>query len=728
MAAVTGSGTSPDTGVTTPGDEASATGRPLCPGCGVHAPQRETTCQICGTAVTEPLRSAPQLDHDLFWVGVQCSFECRVCGHRSPLNHLDLDGSVMCLNCGIEQKFDEKQWWAGIDHAHAVGDLAGPDPEGRRPNAATPLGERNPFRQIGIDRTFAEEQQRGVVISGRVTTHSLAVRAMPGHPLCRNCRVPVVLTKNHEERIGTRCPRCNDEREYQRPGGIPKKRKRKLRGVVAGEHLVGQRDAELEQNAGGATLVKCPNCHAPLEARGDSSLLTCSYCSATSRLSPTTLRQLGHRDLQPELWWMLFSGESSLRRELRGRAEQERVRAEQKARRWEQVQREHQRRGEGQSRPSATAKEQPPQRGAPGRAATKPRKKKPGQASTAVAVGLTVAAMTLGGGYALYMRLQDAAAVTARPSAARLHEFSFDLSPHEAAALFAVEAKNDMSVDFSPSDVIRHARIVRGGGPAYSITLTGGEAFDLDAAKRRMKELSPHRLRGGAALEVNAAKSLLRYSPIALPQTRGKVEAMTWIQDDGRAKAQINALWALARYVATGQPRPTADQLKRLNGPQLTEIDQLDPKVPIEGAAEAFDAIFPSGGCTNVTDAMTGVSRLVCETEVDHGRVQKLQLAWTNAKGATLESAHFRFWFDRGAAEPVHSCLEQTLGQGEKVVVDHGSGRGHWLWKLGEAGDVARVDGSQLVIESSKEREITTPPGWTQHLKPIVTVLEACQD
>ncbi len=291
-------------------------GRELCPGCGLQAPRHRTNCKICSTPFPQQRPLSPEVGGDLYWVAVRCSIECRACGHRSPVNFLDLDGSVACLRCGIDQKFELRLWWEAIELAHATGDLAGPSPEGRFPDRAVSIAAINQFATVGCQQTFAEKTAVAPPsIQGSPSSPCLTIQASPGHPLCLRCRVPLLLAGLDEGGMVTRCPQCGEQRQYRLPSGLASKRPG-LCGVLAGAHLVGRLEVELEQDRGGATLVKCPNCHAPLDVRGTDSLVHCRYCGAASRISPRALRHLGYQHLEPETWWMLFSGPSAQRRTL----------------------------------------------------------------------------------------------------------------------------------------------------------------------------------------------------------------------------------------------------------------------------------------------------------------------------------------------------------------------------------------------------------------------------
>ena len=254
----------------------------ICPGCGAIAPTERTTCVRCKASLAAPLVINDPVTG--FWVGVECGFKCRACGHTSPLNFLDVDGDVRCLRCGIEQEFARDQWWDGLEVAHAAGDLTGPVAGGRfptgRPLASSQLSQK--LHQIGIEKTFVESSNRGVVIDGSgVHTRSLLVRALPGHPLCDACKRPLDVTACEHGDLSVRCPGCGDARTYWRPR-LPKSLQA-LAGLVAPELEKGGREAKVDKDASGAAVIACPSCGAPLDIDGTRTVVRCTFCNVSVR-------------------------------------------------------------------------------------------------------------------------------------------------------------------------------------------------------------------------------------------------------------------------------------------------------------------------------------------------------------------------------------------------------------------------------------------------------------
>ena len=114
----------------------------------------------------------PAQGGDTFWVAMRCGFTCNSCKFLAPLDGLDADGAVECAHCGLRQRFEVQHWAPALGVAHAVGDLAGPAPEGRRPHPSLWIGSENSFARIGDTHTFE-----------RTTQGELTLEASSGHPV-----------------------------------------------------------------------------------------------------------------------------------------------------------------------------------------------------------------------------------------------------------------------------------------------------------------------------------------------------------------------------------------------------------------------------------------------------------------------------------------------------------------------------------------------------------------
>jgi len=283
---------------------------PLCRGCGVVAPLEQGRCQACERELDVPRWSALAGQDGLLWAQVRVSFECRACGHRSPIDYLDVDGSVQCLSCGIEQRFENKQWWAALEQAHAVADLTGPHPEGLLPGSEPSIAKLNPHAVLGVSES-AVEVERG--------EQSLRLSVSPGKPLCEKCHGLLVIAARGEGKLTLRCEPCGEQRGYALPKNLSQ-RVRALRAVIAPAHEEGRLDAVVREE-NGVTALRCPTCGAALTADG-AGIVTCQYCRTSSRVD-ARVRGKSQRDATPTPFWLLFEGPSRQRGKLENRAEAE---------------------------------------------------------------------------------------------------------------------------------------------------------------------------------------------------------------------------------------------------------------------------------------------------------------------------------------------------------------------------------------------------------------------
>jgi len=232
----------------------------------------------------------------------------------SPLNFLDMDGSVQCHHCGLEQAFDVDSWRDGLEHAHQVGDLAGPEPEGRHPHPRVSVVGANPMARVGVDQTQATSAQAGTVTrDGMTLTRSLRVDASPGHPLCRRCQTPVeTYVEGH--RVTTRCPSCPTgavcelpERAEQSCAGLV--------GVMADDMRVDRPQVKLDRSSG-AVAMTCPNCGAGYSDVSEGKIVKCPFCQTVARIPDRFLLRYLDRKPVTATWWLLFEGGAPARREL----------------------------------------------------------------------------------------------------------------------------------------------------------------------------------------------------------------------------------------------------------------------------------------------------------------------------------------------------------------------------------------------------------------------------
>jgi hypothetical protein len=278
----------------------------ICRHCGVVAPQQAEACASCGRPIVEARVQVQPQGPDLFWVAVKCGFTCNQCKFLAPLDGLDADGAADCAHCGLRQRFEATAWRTALAFAHAVGDLAGPDPEGRAPHPVVWIGDLNPHAKIGASLTFAHAGEASPVVD---------IHAAPGHPVCRRCRVPLVTHVTSPGAVTTRCPTCNDEARYTLVDAA-RATHPALIAAVADEHRSDRPRAQPMPTQAGVVALKCPGCGAPLSLSGDEKVQTCSYCKASCFVAGKNLARFHHKTPEPEIWWLLFQGPSEERAKL----------------------------------------------------------------------------------------------------------------------------------------------------------------------------------------------------------------------------------------------------------------------------------------------------------------------------------------------------------------------------------------------------------------------------
>lgn len=267
--------------------------RLLCDVCGTGLPAAGG-CEACGAA--RPSRPAESEGFgELRLVGVRCTFPCRACGFDSPLDQIDASGGVTCLKCGLHQAFPDDAWGNLLSAAHAVADLAGPEPEG---------AERDAVWSIARSERAARAATTTVhtLVSGPLTALTGA-----GHPLCTSCTHPVAVEVVGDGNVLTQCSECGEVASYASPGpamyiGFV--------GAIGPEHRTDQPAATRQEDA-----FHCADCGAPLPVDGLGRLVKCAYCATVSRIPVASLQGLKDPP-PPDLWWLVFRGPSPARKRL----------------------------------------------------------------------------------------------------------------------------------------------------------------------------------------------------------------------------------------------------------------------------------------------------------------------------------------------------------------------------------------------------------------------------
>ena len=288
----------------------------ICGACGVVRVQRAASCPRCAAAYEAATLTVPFRAMDTYWVCIECTFKCRACGFRVPLNHLDMDGAVLCARCGLEQAFNVSQWRSALDHAQGTGDLWNEQKVYRERDLVV-LGDSSCSRE----RSEPGENDFGIVAS-------------PGQPLCEACHQPFAVALDEESlrsgRTTATCA-CGETASYEVPG-VAQHIAPAIKGIVATEHRTDRKAVKVDQNAA-AIAVACPLCNAPLEVNESSKFLTCTFCHATSRIPDRTWFRISGKDPRPDPMWLLFRGPSKEREDIEAKRLQDEREAERRARR-----------------------------------------------------------------------------------------------------------------------------------------------------------------------------------------------------------------------------------------------------------------------------------------------------------------------------------------------------------------------------------------------------------
>jgi hypothetical protein len=292
----------------------------LCSTCGVVRASRKSQCAHCNAQHGSTALTHPRSDTD-FWVCIECSFQCRACGFDVPLNHLDMDGGVLCARCGLEQAFQVSSWQGALRSAHAVAELFDSSLPGLDADIAT----------IGTRLTSQKHVDGGV--------NRFVVTASPGYPLCARCHAPPTITTTEAGAATVACAACDTRETYRLPVAARKMTHGALKAIVAVEHRSDRAAVTVDQTPG-AIAVRCPSCSAPLPASDASKFLTCGFCKVTSRIPDHAWFRMSGKDPVSESMWLLFHGPSGMRKELEGRAREAADKERQRAFR---VQREEER-------------------------------------------------------------------------------------------------------------------------------------------------------------------------------------------------------------------------------------------------------------------------------------------------------------------------------------------------------------------------------------------------
>ena len=253
----------------------------LCASCGVVRLDRARGCKHCHALHGPQALPAPR-DGRPMWACVECSFKCRACGFVVPLGRLDLDGTVECARCGLQQEFPVKPWHDAFDHAHAAAD-----------DMVEGLGKQ----QVSSQATIAEAT-------------SFEITASPGHPLCPGCHGLLDVAPGEGGRATASCAACKTSETYALPPAAARMMSGSLVAVVAIEHRADRAAARVEKTAE-AIAVHCPSCNAALDVSdAGTRVARCRYCGTTAVVPAGVWFQLRSKDAPPEPIWLAREAEA----------------------------------------------------------------------------------------------------------------------------------------------------------------------------------------------------------------------------------------------------------------------------------------------------------------------------------------------------------------------------------------------------------------------------------
>jgi hypothetical protein len=275
----------------------------LCRACGVVAPLNTPACGLCRKPWSETRIQHPS--SEVYWVAVRCSFTCNSCRFEAPLDALDTDGAVECAHCGLNQRFEVSSWAGALEGAHAIGDLSGPNAEGRSAHPVIWIGDDNPYRKIGDT-----EQLHALPAHGM-----LHVEACPGYPVCHTCHLPVEVRITGKGTVETGCRRCSERATYTLRDDALGLHEGMI-AAIADEHRTDRPRARTQHTQTGVAAIACPGCGAPLSIVGPGRLQTCQFCKAACIIPSRSLMRARNEKPESDTWWILFQGPSKKRKEL----------------------------------------------------------------------------------------------------------------------------------------------------------------------------------------------------------------------------------------------------------------------------------------------------------------------------------------------------------------------------------------------------------------------------
>ncbi len=279
----------------------------ICGRCGVYAPTKCVSCEHCGADLSEHVLDVK--NGALVFVAIELQFICRGCGLASPLDGIDVDGVAECARCRLVQRFEPRWWSPVLERAHAVGDLWGRDPEGRR-RGRFAIGSSNAFAQAARQRPGVTYSEEPGAVGGQVPPN-LIVWLAPGHPLARDRSMALSVAVKSPGRVRVKGPEQREEFSTPESALVLH---RGFVGAISDDQRIDRTVTDAAFEADGRRF-QCSGCGASLPMEGDLKLVRCSRCGSVAYL-PSRLRHAMQSDPRPDLWWLVFEGGSPERRRL----------------------------------------------------------------------------------------------------------------------------------------------------------------------------------------------------------------------------------------------------------------------------------------------------------------------------------------------------------------------------------------------------------------------------
>jgi hypothetical protein len=284
----------------------------LCPQCGVVAPQRSQRCLICELPLGANTLARPEAPAGRVWASLWCWFRCPTCSVDVPVDDFATD-ALTCPSCGGSHGLRGLR--RAFDHAHAVGDLAGPDPEGRFPDPRVSVAADNPFKAFGVLQSVSEDRHDELVTEDGVRRVAVSVRVAPGHPLCDECNNPLTVTAEGGT-LAAHCSGCA-LRFRSRVPAVALTNLGSVSGVISTAHREERPVAAVERDDDDAPpRFRCPDCTTALGDPAGRRTLTCEMCRLVSVVPPTHWRVRAGDAIPLQRAWVLFDGPSRMREEL----------------------------------------------------------------------------------------------------------------------------------------------------------------------------------------------------------------------------------------------------------------------------------------------------------------------------------------------------------------------------------------------------------------------------